>query len=160
MAMSNKCKITGLSLSYSWKMGCKCVDCKMWKRLSSRNDPKAKERSKAWRLNNLERSRENSKKYQKNNPNMLLKWQLKKYKMTLEDYNKLVENQKGLCAICENEPGGMSNSKKRLSVDHNHKTGKVRGLLCGSCNVGIGNLKNINNLKSAIKYLKSNGDVK
>ena len=64
-----------------------------------------------------------------------------------------------VCAICGNEPNGVS-----LHVDHNHETGKVRGVLCGNCNRGIGMFKTIPNLQSAINYLtlhsKENTDVK
>lgn len=59
-----------------------------------------------------------------------------KYNLTWEEYEKLFENQNGVCAICKGiEEGRM------LSVDHNHETGEVRGLLCGSCNRALGLFK-------------------
>lgn len=58
----------------------------------------------------------------------------RQYKVTGEDYQRLFDKQGGVCAICE---AGCS-SGKRLCVDHCHKTGDVRGLLCGNCNRGIG----------------------
>lgn len=75
------------------------------------------------------------------------------YGITLEDYEQMLFLQNGLCAICKtNTPNGKDSV---FHVDHNHNTGKVRGLLCHSCNVGIGSLKeDINTLKSAIKYLE------
>jgi recombination endonuclease VII len=57
----------------------------------------------------------------------------KKYKITLQEYNQMLERQKGVCAICQKKPGKGKKSK-RLAVDHSHKTGKVRGLLCLRCN--------------------------
>lgn len=70
------------------------------------------------------------------------------YKMTKEDYEELLKKQKGLCAICKTNPG------VRLSVDHDHKTGRVRGLLCRKCNLGIGFLKDsVDFLRNAIDYL-------
>lgn len=73
-----------------------------------------------------------------------------RFKMTFEDYQKKVEEQNGLCAICGNPPG-----KKSLAVDHCHKTGQIRGLLCGGCNIGIGHLKDsIELLKKALAYLE------
>ncbi len=79
---------------------------------------------------------------------------LRKFNITIEEYDMLYEKQKGLCAICE-EPEKENN--KRLAVDHNHDTGKVRGLLCRACNTGIGLLQEKRELlEKAIKYLKQN----
>lgn len=80
-------------------------------------------------------------------------------KISKEYYFELLENQKGLCAICKkNEDISISakNDKpKRLAIDHNHKTGKIRGLLCHKCNVSIGALnESIETLQAAIEYLK------
>lgn len=77
----------------------------------------------------------------------------RKYKLTLEDYSKLSENQNHLCAICGSSETGYQ--IKFMYIDHNHSTGKVRGLLCNKCNFGLGNFKdNISILQSAIKYLE------
>ena len=153
-----KCKIYKLSPSYCYKkFKCRCEICKKWKKEKDifPNREKAKKISKLWRLNNLERSRQNSKNYQKKHPEQLLKWQLKKYNLTVKQYNILIEKQKNKCAICGQAPKGMQNSKKRLCVDHNKKTGKVRGLLCGACNIGLGHFNHSTILlKKAIKYLK------
>ncbi len=51
------------------------------------------------------------------------------YGLTEADYDALLRNQGGRCAICRKPP-----AKRRLEVDHNHKTGEVRGLLCWYCN--------------------------
>jgi len=55
----------------------------------------------------------------------------RKYGITLEDYNKLYSNQNGCCSICHRPQFEL---EKTLSVDHDHITGKVRGLLCNGCN--------------------------
>lgn len=56
-------------------------------------------------------------------------------KQASENYNSLFQKQSGCCAIC----GGHQNSfNKALAIDHDHKTGSVRGLLCGNCNRGLG----------------------
>lgn len=55
------------------------------------------------------------------------------YRMPIEVFEQMVEAQHGACAICENGPA----LGKRLHVDHDHRTGKVRGLLCHSCNQGM-----------------------
>ena len=55
------------------------------------------------------------------------------YGLSKEDYERFVEENLGACPICQNPPG-----KKGWVVDHDHVTGKVRGLICQACNVGIG----------------------
>ena len=138
---------------------CRCERCNAWKKDAAdrtNNRELAKERSRIWRLNNLERSRQNSKNYQKNNPDKLLQWQLKKYNLTIEQYKSFGET----CMICGGFPKGMQYSKNRICVDHDKFTGKVRGVLCGQCNIGLGHFEhNIRTLEKAISYLKLNGDV-
>ena len=56
--------------------------------------------------------------------------------ITAEDYNRTLEFQGGVCAICEEPP-----KKRRLAVDHDHKTGEIRGLLCWRCNHTLGSLE-------------------
>lgn len=70
-----------------------------------------------------------------------------KYGMTVEQWDILFESQNGVCGICR--------AKEILCVDHNHETGKIRGLLCGQCNSGIGMLKDDESiLLRAIAYLR------
>lgn len=78
----------------------------------------------------------------------------RKFGMTVEDYDVMLEQQGGKCAICKSEePKG-----KRFSVDHNHKTGEVRGLLCNPCNAAIGLLKDSPEvIESAKEYLLEKG---
>ena len=77
-----------------------------------------------------------------------------KYGLTLEDYEKLFESQNGVCAICEKR----EQQNKLLAVDHNHKTGAIRGLLCSLCNTAIGKLNDDPILiKKALNYLVSKG---
>ena len=71
------------------------------------------------------------------------------HSFTIKDYNHLFLKQGGVCAICK------KTENKRLSIDHDHETGIVRGLLCSNCNLGIGKLfDNVEYLQSAILYLK------
>lgn len=79
--------------------------------------------------------------------------QLKKnYKISLDEYKQLVIDQNHKCAICKTDEVSLP---KNLSVDHDHSTGKVRGLLCQHCNLGLGHFKdNIDLLLEAVKYLK------
>lgn len=67
-----------------------------------------------------------------------LRWHFeKKYGITVEQYNEMVQAQNGLCAICEGPPTHHG----RLVVDHDHASGAIRGLLCWGCNVQIGRLR-------------------
>jgi hypothetical protein len=73
------------------------------------------------------------------------------------EYHTLFTEQGGKCAICGAIAGHRSKFGKicRLAIDHNHRTKKVRGLLCNNCNRGLGRFKDsIENLEAAIRYLK------
>ena len=78
-----------------------------------------------------------------------------RFGMSLEEYDQMLEKQNGQCRICRTDTPG---NKGRFVVDHNHATGEVRGLLCWSCNVGIGHLQDDPSiLLSAFNYLSTNG---
>ena len=88
--------------------------------------------------------------YASNPEKYLSKVRNKKYGISDEFYEHLVSSHNGVCAIC----GGLSNDKYGLHVDHDHKSGVVRGLLCNLCNRGLGNFKdNPELLRNAIEYL-------
>ena len=73
-----------------------------------------------------------------------------KYGITPSVYNDLLRQQDGVCSIC-----GGNNNGRRLCVDHDHATSDVRGLLCNSCNLGLGNFyDNTDIMASAISYLQ------
>ena len=75
--------------------------------------------------------------------------QAKKFNTTPEHLHELFTTQT-VCQICK-----QVDERRALSIDHNHSTGKVRGLLCDKCNRAIGLMQeNINSLKSAIEYLE------
>lgn len=110
-----------------------------------------------WYASNAERKKETTYKWRKTNSTRYREitrtGHLRRtYNITLEDYNIMLEAQGHRCAICGGvEPGGRTG---RFNVDHDHDTGYVRGLLCTSCNIGIGHLKeNPSILQSAIDYL-------
>jgi hypothetical protein len=77
---------------------------------------------------------------------------VKLYDLSQEDYDALLEEQGNRCAICRDDtPGG----KGRWHIDHSHASGKVRGLLCSRCNLGLGYFRDATeNLKRAIEYLE------
>lgn len=63
----------------------------------------------------------------------------KRFGLTLADYQTMLADQSGVCAVCEQPEKDMNGGKVRwLAVDHNHTTGAIRGLLCGNCNKAIG----------------------
>lgn len=75
---------------------------------------------------------------------------LKRYGLTPESYDSMVQKQNGVCAICE-----LSDTSRHLSVDHDHATGEVRGLLCQICNTAIGHFKDSQRLLArASLYLR------
>lgn len=74
----------------------------------------------------------------------------RKYGLSLGDFERKIRIQDGLCAICGNSP-----TKKNLCVDHDHDTGKVRGLLCDNCNLLLGRINDDPTIiKSAAQYLE------
>ena len=80
---------------------------------------------------------------------------LRRYGISAADYELLLKEQNGKCAICGSTESGRNSEP--LFVDHDHAKGTVRGLLCHSCNVGIGKFKdNEELLYKAIRYLKEN----
>ena len=76
----------------------------------------------------------------------------RRYGLTQQAYEELLINQKFSCAVCKVH---MSETTKQgLCVDHDHKTGQVRGLLCKGCNVALGETKdNVETLKGLIEYV-------
>lgn len=95
------------------------------------------------------------KKYYHSNPNKKLMNRItdlkRKYGLTLEEYDLMDKLQNSRCAIC----GKVNKNGWNLAVDHNHKTGKIRKLLCASCNLVVGaSYEDIEILKLTIKYLE------
>jgi len=82
-----------------------------------------------------------------------LRYDLHFYDLTAEEFVRMYTEQEGRCRICRVELGGIM--LKKLNIDHDHKTGLVRGLLCRSCNMGLGSFKdNLVLLRNAVKYLE------
>ena len=82
------------------------------------------------------------------------KWHImRRYRITLEDYEEMLESQDNKCAICGGPPNGSSVTK--FCIDHDHESGEVRGLLCNKCNCGLANFRDDRDvLKNAAKYLE------
>jgi len=85
-----------------------------------------------WQKNNIQRHKDNVKRWRLSNPTKMQDFQRKyEFGLSLGTYDKMYKEQGGSCYICRKP-------KPILCVDHNHKTGAVRGLLCRSCNLAIG----------------------
>jgi hypothetical protein len=94
--------------------------------------------------------------YEANRDLYLARTKVSRYKITLEEYRSLCGAQNDLCAICSRPETRKINGRvTALSVDHDHATGKVRGLLCHGCNVGLGGFRDQPELLvKAINYLR------
>ena len=117
-------------------------------------DPEFRAQRKRYARTRPEAQRERSRQRQRRNLGM--------YGLTMDEFEKMAAAQGGVCAICGKPPyGDHENPRKtRLSVDHDHETRKVRGLLCDVCNVGLGHFKdNPDLLAAAIRYLHETGTV-
>ena len=73
----------------------------------------------------------------------------RRFKLSLEDYDGMVKHQSGKCALCDCET-------KKLVVDHDHETGRVRGLLCTRCNIALGGYEYLSMNCRLTKYLRYN----
>lgn len=95
-----------------------------------------------------ERMREFRKRHPDRKKSIHLKW---KYGITLDQWNQMFQDQNGLCLICKTDkPTGSG-----WHTDHDHVTGKVRGILCNNCNIGLGAYRdNPELLRKAADYLE------
>ena len=95
--------------------------------------------------------KENQERFKKYNKEYYVQHYKSEADITLEQFNALYEKQHGRCRICGRHQNEL---RRRLCADHNHKTNKVRGLLCDKCNLVLGYANdNIIVLSEAIKYL-------
>lgn len=78
-------------------------------------------------------------------------WLKQTYGVTAQQYSKILLDQNGVCAVCQLQDIG------NMPLDHNHSTGKIRGILCQKCNRGLGHFKDSPALlRKAAEYLESN----
>ena len=128
---TKKCSTCGSSENGFYKGENRCKKC-------------VKERVAKWQKDNPEKSYIN----QRNSYDRCL------YGLPKGAREKMIEEQNGQCAICGNIP----TTRRGLHIDHDHETGKVRGLLCHGCNTAIGSLgDDIELLRKAIMYLEKFG---
>lgn len=137
-----------------------CVNCylKQWRRTSTCNTVVNHSKiARNWEIKNPERSKEiRRNEYRRNRVKRLAQKKTYHYKylygITREIYQQMCLEQDNKCAIC--------NRSKKLTVDHSHSTGIVRGLLCGTCNAAIGLFSDdLARLVNAIFYLTKSGTL-
>ena len=130
-----------------------CKKC-YYKDYHARNARKKAAKSKAWREAHPIKAKRRIKEYRNKHPDRVKQTArkvhlMKKFGITQEDYLQILAQQNGVCAICGHPP-----KKRNLAIDHDHKTGKIRGLLCYMCNYGLGVFRDdIKRLKAAANYL-------
>lgn len=116
------------------------------------NTQKHRQDALAWYRANRERRRLHLKERLKANPDFNRKGHLRySFGLRLDEYNAMLAAQGNACAICRLPP----NSKRAFAVDHDHNTGRLRGLLCNNCNLLLGHAGDgTERLAAAITYLK------
>lgn len=125
-----------------------CPRCRVWRSEegfgNNRTCQGCRDASRGYHLENIEERR--------------LKDRLRYYNLTLEQYRELQKVQKDECAICGNperkQHGGETYA---ISIDHNHETGRVRGLLCADCNLLVSRIERIDMglLMRVVDYIKA-----
>lgn len=131
----------------------KCRDCLREQPLT--NFRKSKDRLQSYckecmkiRLNKSRQVRRDIEEYKNHKRNYDY---LYRYGITLDTYNQMLKDQKGVCKICCNP----CHKGKKLAVDHCRLTGDVRGLLCSKCNRGLGHFNDDPDLlEKALKYIQ------
>jgi hypothetical protein len=119
------------------------------KRLGRKGRIAARAYNKTYRAKNKRRLTKNARLYQQRNA---LRIQLRRKGIALVDYQMIVARQGNCCAICDRAPGGRWG---KYVIDHDHKTNRMRGLLCNACNTALGLfLDDPRLLASAARYLR------
>lgn len=133
---------------------------------STKKNPVLSEEQKEYRRENYRQNREvyiaRAKKWKQENPDKVYNPEINrkqkfrsKYGLQWEDFERMYQKQNGQCLVCKKYSDLWPEKKTEgLYVDHNHSSGKVRGLLCHYCNLGLGHFKdNANLLIEAARYL-------
>lgn len=141
----NCCKLFKISGEFSNK-SVRCRECrkKETKKYNTKNSEKINSKQRESNKKNKEKISTNKKTYYINNKSII---NSKKLNVSPEDYQKALDKSNGTCEICNKK-------HNKLHVDHDHQTGKVRGMLCPQCNMSLGLFQdNIDLLANSILYL-------
>jgi hypothetical protein len=128
----------------SWRFDSRCLECtrERDRQRYQHNQEKEKARVREYGKRTREERTAVARLYRQTNPEKLKQWREakynrdleRKYGVTFEIFQGLIERYGRQCMICKNSEG-------KIGVDHCHKTGKIRGLLCNGCNLALGNIK-------------------
>lgn len=128
---------------------------KILKRLKKQyqNNPIPKlEQAKKWAKNNPDKVKEKQKTWKERHPEkrkeILRNSRIRAYGISPETYYEMLEKQGNECAICKTK-----STRRAMNIDHDHKTGKVRGLLCDGCNLSLGHFEREGFMEKVSKYL-------
>lgn len=140
----------------SWCKNCICIDRKNFR---DSNPGILRKRRKEYRQRNSQvidaRCKEWRKKYFERHPYKQFEYRIKsEYGITAHQFHEMIIEQENKCALCE-KYFNHNGTKTNFGIDHCHKTGKVRGLLCYQCNSAIGYVKeSTTTLEKMIAYIK------
>lgn len=119
-----------------------CIPCNLAaKRARTALDPEAnRARARRWKRENPERARAKQREYLDSGQKQIWDRQSylkRKYGITIAEYDRMFEEQNGVCAIC----GEPRPEERTLHIDHDHETGVIRALLCFRCNNALGDFR-------------------
>ncbi len=149
------CKACHLPLQRKWNKDNKERRLELGRRWFNENRDRALAQRRSRYADTRTASNERRRQWERRNKDKVAVFNRRKniarYGLTEETYTAIVDAQGGVCAVCKRAP-----KTKRLHIDHCHAGGGVRGLLCGNCNIGIGNLKDSPALlRAAATYLET-----
>lgn len=136
--LKGTCKDCANAHSRAWKREHKDEHKATNERWGAANKERVRAAAAAWREKNRDKMRDLVRRWQQEFPEKVRaktqrsRWKYQGLDMTPERYKVVLTEQAGVCAICKRP------DTRALAVDHSHQTGKVRGLLCGNCNRGLG----------------------
>ena len=155
----------------SWCRKCESKNsCEYSKKHRAEITEKRREYQKQYKLNHKDELNSGARKRRAKNPKKFKDYGTKfrvsdfgrnsylkrRYGITLDEFNNMKDAQGGKCAICGSNSGKANKKNDRLTVDHDHSTGEIRGILCHKCNFGLGQFDDdTEKLSMAITYLKS-----
>lgn len=139
---------------------CRCCYEKQLREKNPEFAERQRENSRSWTLKNKDRKKEYDKRRRERvgpeSEKRFNRYLNKKFNITRDKYNNIVDSQNNKCAICGRGP---AENGKKLHLDHCHKTNKIRGLLCAQCNWYLGFIeKDYTILNKILQYLKINLD--